>query len=262
MCPDLLFPVDHVQRGRSDMASRPAVLVVEDEKAISDLVAFHLDQTGFEPIVAGDARRALELTRDRLPALVILDLMLPDMDGLDILKIFRGQERSARLPVILLTARAEEADRILGLEIGADDYVVKPFSPRELMLRVERLIASRENMAAASHIPLVFGCLEIDEQKFRVTVSAEPVEISATEMRLLCELIRCRGTVLSRSQLLQNAWGYMPNVTERTVDTHVKRLRQKLGAASDYLETVRGVGYRWLENAPDAETGNTAVAER
>lgn len=242
------------------MASRPAVLVVEDEKAIRDLVAFHLEQTGFEPVVAGDARRALELTRERLPALVILDLMLPDMDGLDILKILRGQERSARLPIILLTARAEEADRILGLEIGADDYVVKPFSPRELMLRVERLIASREDREETP-VPTSFGCLEIDERKFRVSVKGQPIEISATEMRLLTELIRCRGTVLSRSQLLQNAWGYMPNVTERTVDTHVKRLRQKLGAASEYLETVRGVGYRWLETAPDSQAGNAAVAE-
>ena len=126
------------------MAARPTVLVVEDEGAISDLIAFHLEQSGFEPVVAGDGRRAFELTADRLPALVLLDLMLPDMDGLEILRRFRGEARSARLPVILLTARAEEADRILGLEYGADDYVVKPFSPRELMLRVERLIASRE----------------------------------------------------------------------------------------------------------------------
>lgn len=239
------------------MASRPAVLVVEDEKAISDLIAFHLEQSGFEPVVAGDGKRALSLTRDRLPALVVLDLMLPDMDGLDILKIFRGEERSARLPVILLTARAEEADRILGLEVGADDYVVKPFSPRELMLRVERLIASRENRDGVP-VPTVFGCLEIDENRFKVSVEGEPIDISATEMRLLCELIRCRGTVLSRGQLLQNAWGYMPNVTERTVDTHVKRLRQKLGAAANYLETVRGVGYRWLETPEDAGEDHTA----
>lgn len=234
------------------MASRPAVLVVEDEKAISDLIAFHLEQSGFEPVVAGDGKRALGLTADRLPALVVLDLMLPDMDGLEILKYLRSQERSARLPIILLTARAEEADRVLGLEIGADDYVVKPFSPRELMLRVARLIETREAVNEKAE-PMVFGCLEMDEAKFRVLVEGQPIEISATEMRLLSELIKCRGTVLSRSQLLQNAWGYMPNVTERTVDTHVKRLRQKLGAASAYLETVRGVGYRWLESVP-AET--------
>lgn len=233
------------------MATRPAVLVVEDEKDIRDLVAFHLEQSGFEPVVAGDGQRVFELTHDRLPSLAILDLMLPDMDGLEILRHFRSQERTARLPVILLTARAEEADRILGLEIGADDYVVKPFSPRELMLRVERLISSRDNQSTAV-APMEFGCLTIDESRFRVTVAGEPVDISATEMRLLTELLRSRGKVLSRTQLLQNAWGYMPNVTERTVDTHVKRLRQKLGPASEYLETVRGVGYRWLE-AVDAE---------
>ena len=153
--------------------------------------------------------------------------------------------------MILLTARAEEADRVLGLEIGADDYVVKPFSPRELMLRIDKLIASREHMESAK-LPTVFGSLEIDEDKFRVAVDGKPTEVSATEMRLLVELMRCRGKVLSRTQLLQNAWGYMPNVTERTVDTHVKRLRQKLGSAADYLETVRGVGYRWVEDPSEA----------
>jgi DNA-binding response OmpR family regulator len=242
------------------MASRRAVLIVEDEKAISDLVAFHLEHSGFEPIVAADGARALALTKERLPALVILDLMLPDMDGLEILQNLRAQERSARLPVILLTARAEEADRILGLEIGADDYVVKPFSPRELLLRVEKLIASREHMETAK-LPTVFGRLEIDEDKFRVAVDGKPTEVSATEMRLLVELMRCRGKVLSRNQLLQNAWGYMPNVTERTVDTHVKRLRQKLGGAADYLETVRGVGYRWIEAPPEADITGAAIRQ-
>lgn len=230
----------------------PAVLVVEDEKAIADLVQFHLEQQGYEVVVAGDGRRAVELINKSAPALVLLDLMLPDMDGIDILKLVRGNERTAHLPVILLTARAEEADRILGLEVGADDYVVKPFSPRELMLRVGKMVSRREDRAA-SPTPTVFGCLEIDEDRFRVTVENRPIDISATEMRLLTELLRCRGRVLNRSQLLQNAWGYMPNVTERTVDTHVKRLRQKLGAAADYLETVRGIGYRWVEVPPETE---------
>lgn len=231
------------------MASRPAVLVVEDEKAIRDLIAFHLEHSGYDPITAADGRQAFSLTLDRLPALVVLDLMLPDMDGLEILKTFRSNERTARLPVILLTARAEEADRILGLEIGADDYVIKPFSPRELMLRVERLIARKSHDDQQS--PVKFGCLELDEAKFRLTIQNQIVDISATEMRLLSELLRHRGIVLSRTQLLQNAWGYMPNVTERTVDTHVKRLRQKLGPAAEYLRTIRGVGYSWLEQAPE-----------
>lgn len=231
------------------MATGPLVLVVEDEKAISELIAFHLEQIDVEPNVAPDARTALSLLQDRLPALVILDIMLPDMDGLEILRQVRRDSRTAHIPVILLTARAEEADRILGLEIGADDYVVKPFSPRELMLRVKRLLATRR--ASAHPQPcLQSGLLTIDESQFVVTVNGEAIEVSATEMRLLSTLIRNCGTVFSRSQLLQHAWGYMPNVTERTIDTHVKRLRQKLGPAADYVETVRGVGYRWAGPAP------------
>lgn len=224
---------------------RPVVLVVEDETAIRDLLVFHLEQTGYSPVTAAEARQALEITRQRLPALVILDLMLPDMDGLEVLRILRLDHRTSRLPVILLTARAEEADRIQGLELGADDYVVKPFSPRELMLRVERLLASRQVRADDAAV-IESGPLVIDEKKFKVTVAGEAVEVSATEMRLLVALVGAGGTVLSRSQLLENAWGYLPNVTERTVDTHVKRLRHKLGLAADYLETVRGVGYRWM----------------
>jgi two-component system phosphate regulon response regulator PhoB len=228
------------------------VLVVEDEPAISNLVALHLEQSGFEAVVAGDGTRALNLIEKKPPSLVLLDIMLPDIDGLEILRRLRSEAKTAQLPVILLTARAEEGDRVLGLEIGADDYVVKPFSPRELMLRVEKLISSRESVDETTG-PVVFGCIEVDEARFRVAVEGRKLDISATEMRLLAELMRCRGKVLSRSQLLQNAWGYLPNVTERTVDTHVKRLRQKLGAAAPYLETVRGVGYRWLEKPPEEE---------
>lgn len=228
------------------------VLVVEDEKAIADLVALHLEQQGFESVVCMDGLRALELVTKNVPALMILDLMLPGLDGLEVLKRVRANPASAHLLVILLTARAEEADRILGLELGADDYVVKPFSPRELMLRVTKLIASREK-TGDSKLPTVFGRVEIDEDRFRVSVDGKPVDVSATEMRLLAELIRCRGRVLSRNQLLQNAWGYLPNVTDRTVDTHIKRVRQKLGPAADYVETVRGVGYRWLETPPEGD---------
>lgn len=228
------------------------VLVVEDEKAIADLVALHLEQQGFESVICMDGLRALELVTKNVPALMILDLMLPGLDGLEVLKRVRANPASAHLLVILLTARAEEADRILGLELGADDYVVKPFSPRELMLRVTKLIASREK-TGDSKLPTVFGRVEIDEDRFRVSVDGKPVDVSATEMRLLAELIRCRGRVLSRNQLLQNAWGYLPNVTDRTVDTHIKRVRQKLGPAADYVETVRGVGYRWLETPPEGD---------
>jgi two-component system phosphate regulon response regulator PhoB len=232
------------------MSPVQTVLVVEDEQAISNLVAFHLQQNGYEAVVTAEGQRALSLLEKRLPSLVILDLMLPDLDGIEVLKQIRADEAKCRLPVILLTARGEESDRILGLEVGADDYVSKPFSPRELMLRVKKLIASRES-TETSKFPQVFGMIEVDEDRFRVVVEGKPTDVSATEMRLLTELMRCRGRVLSRSQLLQKAWGYLPNVTERTVDTHVKRLRQKLGPASAYIETVRGMGYRWVEDVPD-----------
>jgi two-component system phosphate regulon response regulator PhoB len=207
----------------------------------------HLEQSGYEAVIAPDGRRAMELLARRAPTLLILDLMLPDTDGIQVLQRIRSDESMSRLPVILLTARAEEADRVLGLESGADDYVVKPFSPRELMLRVKKLIALYEN-ERIDQAHTVFGCLELNENEFQLLVNGQKVEITVTEMRLLSELIRCKGKVLSRDQLLQNAWGYLPNVTDRTVDTHVKRLRRKLGAAADYLETIRGVGYRWVSS--------------
>jgi len=234
------------------MSTKPVVLVVEDEEAISNLVAFHLEQTGFTPFVTASGRQALEFTRSRVPALVILDLMLPDVDGLDVLSTLRRDDRTLHIPIILLTARAEEIDRIRGFELGADDYLAKPFSPRELMLRVQRLIHSRVPRVASSET-LISGPVTIDERRFSVLVDGEPVEVSATEMRLLTTLVKHEGTVFSRGQLLQDSWGYMPNVTERTVDTHVKRLRQKLGSSAECLETVRGVGYRW-SSAGSGET--------
>ncbi|MGI8908054.1 MAG: response regulator [Candidatus Sumerlaeaceae bacterium] len=240
------------------MAKIRTVLVVEDEAAISKLIAFHLEQNGYDVVTAPDGRRAMELLTKRTPTLLILDLMLPDTDGIDILKQIRSEAKTVRLPVILLTARAEEADRVLGLESGADDYVVKPFSPRELMLRVKKLIALYENERVdAAHT--VFGCMELNENEFQLLVNGHKVEITVTEMRLLSELIRCKGQVLSRDQLLQNAWGYLPNVTDRTVDTHVKRLRRKLGPAADYLQTIRGVGYRWVR-APGESTSAEVVS--
>jgi len=246
-----------VQKPSEKIAEEPmtwnrGILVVEDEEAIASLVAFHIEQEGWEPVVVAEGQRALSLLKKTLPAAVVLDLMLPDMDGIDILRHIRETPASKLLPVLILTARGEEADRVLGLEVGADDYLAKPFSPRELILRLRKLIEGR---GADAQLPLVrFGILEVDESRFRVKVGEDPIEISATEMRLLTELLHNRGKVLSRDRLLQKAWGFMPNVTQRTIDTHVKRLRQKLGPAASYIETIRGVGYRWVEEAPGAPT--------
>ncbi len=230
------------------MSRNRGILVVEDEPAISDLIAFHLKEEKWEPVVVEEGKRALELLEKTLPAAVVLDLMLPDIDGIEVLRRIRENPHTKFLPVLILTARGEETDRIRGLEVGADDYLTKPFSPRELMLRLANLVKGR---GAEAKPPVVsFGLLEVDEGRFRVTVDGEPVEISATEMRLLTELLQHRGKVLSRKQLLQKAWGFMNNVTERTIDTHVKRLRRKLGPAASYIETVRGVGYRMVEEPP------------
>lgn len=230
------------------MSTNRGILIVEDEPAIANLVAFHLKENGWEPAIVAEGQRALQLLEKTLPAAVVLDLMLPDMDGIEVLRRIRQNPHTKLLPVLILTARGEEADRVLGLEVGADDYLAKPFSPRELLLRLKKLVEGR---GADAKPPIVrFGVLEVDEGRFRVTVEGTPIEISATEMRLLTELLHNRGKVLSRQQLLQKAWGFMPNVTHRTIDTHVKRLRQKLGAAASYIETVRGVGYRWVEEPP------------
>ncbi|AXA36009.1 MAG: DNA-binding response regulator [Candidatus Hydrogenedentota bacterium] len=239
------------------MGINRSILVVEDEPAISQLVAFHLEEHGYEPIVVAEGLRALALLEKSLPALMILDLMLPDIDGIEILRRVRSDPKKAKLPVIILTAKGDEPDRVRGLEIGADDYVPKPFSPRELMLRLEKILSVREGVEK-SKLPERFGCLEVDEDRFRVTVEGKTIEISATEMRLLTELLRNRGKVLSRQILLQNAWGFMPNVTPRTIDTHIKRLRQKLGAAAAYIETIRGVGYRWVETPPEESAESQA----
>lgn len=230
------------------MSTNRGILIVEDEPAIANLVAFHLKENGWEPAIVAEGQRALHLLEKTLPAAVVLDLMLPDMDGIEVLRRIRQSPHTKLLPVLILTARGEEADRVLGLEVGADDYLAKPFSPRELLLRLKKLVEGRG--ADAKPAIVRFGVLEVDEGRFRVTVDGTPIEISATEMRLLTELLHNRGKVLSRQQLLQKAWGFMPNVTHRTIDTHVKRLRQKLGTAASYIETVRGVGYRWVEEPP------------
>ncbi|MCX7626045.1 MAG: response regulator transcription factor, partial [Candidatus Sumerlaeaceae bacterium] len=193
------------------MSTNRGILIVEDEPAIANLVAFHLKEKGWEPAIVAEGRRALQLLEKTLPAAVVLDLMLPDIDGIEVLRRIRQNPHTKLLPVLILTARGEEADRVLGLELGADDYLAKPFSPRELLLRLQKLVEGRG--ADAKPPILRFGVIEVDEGRFRVTVEETPIEISATEMRLLTELLHNRGKVLSRQQLLQKAWGFMPNVT-------------------------------------------------
>ncbi len=224
---------------------KPKILIVDDEPDALEVLGFKLRESGYVPLFAKDGTRALTIARDERPALIVLDLMLPEVDGLEVCKILRRDPNTASIPVIMLTARAAEMDRVLGLELGADDYVTKPFSPRELVLRIKKLLtraATTED--AGAHLRL--GELDIDVPRHQVTISGQPLVLTATEFKLLEILIRRRGRVQSRDRLLQDVWGYENPIDSRTVDTHMRRLREKLGDVARYLETVRGVGYRCL----------------
>lgn len=223
---------------------KPKILVVDDEPDALEILGFKLKEAGYAPIFAKDGARAISMARDERPALIVLDLMLPEVDGLEVCKILRRDPATAAIPILMLTARAAEMDRVIGLELGADDYVTKPFSPRELVLRIKKLLA-RVKMAEEPISELQFGTLAIDVPRHRVTVAGTAIELTATEFKLLEILARRRGRVQTRERLLQDVWGYDNPIDSRTVDTHMRRLREKIGAAADYLETIRGVGYRF-----------------
>ncbi len=222
------------------------ILVVDDEPDAIELIAFNLKAAGYDVTSAADGDEALKKARAVLPHLIILDLMLPGVDGLAVCKQLRRDERTAPIPIIMLTAKAAEIDRVLGLELGADDYVTKPFSPRELVLRVKRLLRS-EPAPAAETDRIVWKELCVDVPRHRATVKGKPLDLTATEFKLLTILAQRRERVQSRERLLQDVWEYDRLIDTRTVDTHVRRLREKLGQAAKYLETVRGVGYRFVQ---------------
>jgi len=220
------------------------ILVIDDEPDLVDLVVHHLHANGHETVFAGTGRGGIERAREQ-PDLIILDLMLPDMDGTEVLRVLKADDRTRQIPVIFLSARTEEVDRVVGFELGAEDYVGKPFSPRELMLRVRALLRRRGDGEETG--ALRAGGLAVDLTSHRVEVDGEAVELTATEFRLLAHLMRKPGRVLERDRLLDAVWGQEVYVTPRTVDTHVQRLRQKLGSAGRLIETVRGVGYRFSD---------------
>ena len=225
---------------------RSKILVVDDEPEAVELVEFNLKQAGYEVISAADGAEALTKSRAKKPNLIVLDLMLPEMSGLEVCKTLRRDPATAGIPIIMLTARAAEIDRVLGLELGADDYITKPFSPRELVLRVKKILSCGP---VAAEVPdtLRFGELLIDVPRHVTSVRGRPVALTATEFKLLTLLAQRRGRVQSREQLLRDVWEYNNLVDTRTVDTHMRRLREKLGAAAKHLDTVRGVGYRFVE---------------
>jgi two-component system phosphate regulon response regulator PhoB len=228
------------------MAER--ILVVDDEPDLLELVRVNLRQAGFEVETAETGRAALERLHRTVPDLVVLDLMLPDVSGTEICRRLRSEPELAELPIIMLTARADEVDRVVGLELGADDYVTKPFSPRELTLRVRAVLRRRQPTQPCD--ALAHGVLRLDSARHRCFVDEAEVPLTAKEFDLLRTLMARPGRVLTRDQLLDEVWGTDIAVTTRTIDTHLKRLREKLGPASDLIETVRGVGYRFAE-APE-----------
>ena len=225
------------------------ILVVDDEPDILHLLDYNLKKAGFRVLLAKDGPEAIETARSKKPDLILLDIMLPDMEGTEVLRRLKSKEETARIPVIMLTAKGEEVDKIVGFELGAEDYITKPFSPREMVLRVKAVLkrATEAHSIEADKV-VELPDLSIDYSRHRVEVNGREVALSSTEFKLLIGLVDAKGRVLSRDVILDRAWGRDCFVTPRTVDTHVRRLREKLKEAGRYIDTVRGVGYRFKED--------------
>lgn len=223
------------------------VLIVDDEADLASLVEFNLQQAGLETAIALTGERALQLAHARVPDVVLLDLMLPDISGKEVCRRLRADLRTREVPIVMLTARGEESDRVEGFEVGADDYVSKPFSPRELVLRLKAIL--RRSGPAESGQRINTGLLMLDTGSHRAWVAGEPLELTALEFKLLHQFMSRPGRVQSREQLLADVWGITSPLETRTVDTHVMRLREKLGPARNSVETVRGVGYRMTDES-------------
>jgi len=220
------------------------ILIVDDEPDVADLLKYHLHKAGYLTLTAGTGAKALEIARNARPEAIVLDLMLPGMSGLEVCRELRKNPDTASLGVLMLTAKGQPTERINGLETGADDYVTKPFSPKEVVLRVQALV--RRTQAAREGGGVVeSGDIRIDKGSFEITLAGQRLELTTTEFKLLCLLVERRGRVQSRDVLLKDVWGYENSIDTRTVDTHIRRLREKLGASADRIETMRGEGYRF-----------------
>lgn len=226
------------------------ILVVDDEPEIVALVAYHLAKAGYRVTTASSGQDALDMARRERPALIVLDLMLPGISGFDVLEHVRADDATRDVAVLLLTARREEPDRIRGLSLGADDYLTKPFSPAELVLRVGAILRRAGAAPTSTADSLAIGVLKIDRSAMSVAVDGRAVELTPTEFKLLLTLAERRGRVQGRAHLLETVWDAAPDIQTRTVDMHVQRLRTKLGVAGDMIETVRGFGYRLRAAAP------------
>ena len=225
---------------------RQRILIVDDEKDIVQVLDFALRQAGFDTVTAGDAVAALARIREAPPDLVVLDLMLPDMPGTEVCRQLKSSPKTRAIPVVMLTARGEEVDRVVGFELGADDYITKPFSVREVVLRIKARLRKSEP-AEPAKLRETIGPVRIDPEAHRAYVDGQEIELTALEFKLLATFMSRVGRVQTREQLLQDVWEMTGDLQTRTVDTHVKRLREKLGSGRDLIETVRGIGYRMSE---------------
>ena len=229
------------------------ILVVDDEPDILNLLEYNLKKAGYRVFLAKDGPLAIEAAGGKGPDLIILDIMLPDMDGLEVLRRLKASEATRDIPVIMLTAKGEEVDRVVGFELGAEDYITKPFSPRELLLRVRAVLkraseAPARRRAKEEKEVVTHKGLTVDSPRHKVTLDGTVIRLSSTEFSLLKELINAKGRVFTRETLLDRVWGRDCHVTDRTVDTHVRRLREKMKGAGSLIETVRGVGYRFKDD--------------
>jgi two-component system phosphate regulon response regulator PhoB len=220
------------------------ILIVDDEADVTELLAYHLKAKGYVVETLNDPNSSIAVARSFAPDLVILDVMMPDLNGIQICRMLRADPKLKAVPVIFLTAKTEEADRVQGFETGADDYICKPFSTKELLLRVQSILRRAAEPAGDAPKRLQAGGILIDEERHEVTMRGRPVELTATEFKLLRLLMSRRGRVQTREHLLINVWNYETEIETRTVDTHVRRLREKLGPEAGWIETIRGVGYR------------------
>jgi DNA-binding response OmpR family regulator len=223
------------------------ILIIEDEADVSDLVRYHLRKAGFRSISADDGEEGLNLALGERPDAIVLDIMLPRLNGFEVAKKLKSDAATDRIPLLILSAKGETESRIRGLELGADDYLPKPFSPKELVLRIQGLL--RRSASTAVPETLSIGDMTLDRSSMKVTLSGRRLDLTATEFKLLSMLVAKDGKVQSREDLLQEVWGYRSTVDTRTVDTHMRRLREKLGDHADFLETVRGEGYRFITPA-------------
>jgi two-component system, OmpR family, phosphate regulon response regulator PhoB len=224
-----------------------SVLLVDDERDLLSLLDFNLRASGFETLLATTGEQALSQLRRRIPDLVLLDVMLPDVTGTEVCRQIKGDPRTRHVPVVMLTAKGEEVDRVVGFELGADDYVTKPFSVRELVLRLKAVLRRAGGARPLERPPESVGPIRVDVDAHRAYVDGEEIQLTPLEFKLLTTLMARLGRVQSREQLLEDVWEMSAEVETRTVDTHVKRLREKLGSGRDLLETVRGIGYRLVD---------------